>query len=182
MTAVVLAVAGPGCQSMGGAAIQPVSLAGGVVTITPPGGFETTVQPPRPGATSQTVTFRGPAWRRGNFNNCTVRSVRIEPADLNDESLGEFVASAARKRHAVHQSTDGLHDVSLGEPVPGRANDPYVVRSSFTIDYTLRTSERYWGVRSAAGDFVIIQNCGTGGSPEELAAIEDATRPLFPAP
>ena len=180
LSAVAMAVAATGCQSVAGAAAEPVSLADGLVTLAPPRGFETTIQPPQAGSTSRSVTFRGPARRRGNFNNCTVRAVAVAPGE-NGRPVGELAAAAARRLHADNQTTDGLHDLSLNEPAPDRANGPWVVRSSFTIDYTLRMSERYWGVSSAGRDYLIVQRCGTGGSAEELAAIEELTRPLFAA-
>jgi hypothetical protein len=174
----ILAIAGAGCSGLAGASGAPVSLAEGLIIMPAPRGFEATVEARRPGSLTDTVSFRGPARRRGDFNQCSVSSVRIEPATRNALSLAAFVAGVARERHAAYRSTDGLHDVSISEPASSQTTDPWVVRSSFTIDYTLRTVERFWGVPSAAGDFLITQHCQTGGSAEELAAIVEATRPI----
>lgn len=177
--AFILATAGSGCGGMAGrAAAPPISLADGMITLAAPRGLEATVQSRRPGSLSETVAFRGPARRRGDFNECAVSSAPLDPETRNGLSLDAVVAGVARDRHAAYEATDGLHDVSISAPVSGRAGDPHVVRSSFTIDYTLRTVERFWGLASAGGDFLITQRCQTGGSAEELGAIVEATSPI----
>lgn len=177
--AIALTLAGAGCSGLAGRADPtPLSLSGGAVTMTPPRGFEVAVQPQRVGSQTEVVEFRGSARRRGSFNNCSVSSVRVSPEARNGLGLGAFVAGVARDRLAVQQATAGLHDVSLVEPLPGQASDPYVVHWSFTIDYRLRTAERFWGMPSAQGDFLITQSCHTGGPAEELADILKATSPI----
>lgn len=177
--AIALTVAGAGCSGLAGRADPtPLSLSGGAVTMMTPRGFDAAVQPRRAGSQTEVVEFRGSARRRGSFNTCSVSSAPVSPEARNGEPLRAFVAGLARDRLAVQQATAGLHDVLLVEPGSGQASDPYVVHWSFTIDYTLSTAERFWGIPSPQGDFLITQSCHTGGSAEELADILKATSPI----
>jgi hypothetical protein len=156
------------CASTGAPA-EVVSFAGGAVTVPVARGFEVT-QRSSAGEAVESLTLRRPSPVRGSFEECTVE-VRRAPAGV---PASQVAAAAAVHRHRALIRTEGLTGVSIAEGVV-----PRVVTSDFTLEHTLRTRERYWGLSHPGGAWLVRQSCQTVGSADDLLALEAAAAPAF---
>ena len=182
MIACVSAVLLAGCASSpgGGDAERTASLAGGLVTIPAPRGFEITEDPRQDGAPER-IALRRESRIRGSFGTCTVSVIAIPAHSLPDLDAAQIASRLAADLHQTQDESSGLHDVRLitGQRTDGQSVPHDVVEWSYTIEHTMRARERYWGLTSGDQRWVTHQSCTTVASPTDLLALEAATAPVF---